>query len=243
MSQSVTRAAGILDSLAKGPLTIRELAEQFAVHRSTMLRELQALDQVGYVRRGNDGRYALGMRLIALAQRALSDIDLRQAAYAIVRNVHRRVGNTVHVTALLGTSLLYVDKVEDASGIRMASRPGSPVLPQCSAAGKAILATLDSAERDAILADVSWRKYTSSTLTSRAALDIELERTRVRGWASDQGEFEDFVNCVAVPVRTSVGVVGALSLTSLKMVSDLHALNRHIPLLQRAASEVAQNLG
>ena len=63
-----------------------------------------------------------------------------------------------------------------------------------------------------------------------------------RGWAEDNGEFEDFVNCVAVPIRSSAGVVGALSLTAIRMKHDLEALRLRIPLLQRTATQIAREL-
>ena len=243
MAHSVTRAASMLDAIAAAPRTVRELADQFAVHRSTMFRELAALEQVGYVRRCPDGSYLLGLRLIALAQHALTDIDLREAAYPVVRELHRHVGNTVHVAGLIDAAIIYVDKVEDSAGVRMYSRVGAAVRPHCSAAGKAILAELDRSARDAVLTGVDWAPFTASTLTTPTELDAELAVVRSRGWAVDDGEFEEFVNCVAVPVRSSAGVVGAISLTAIRMVADLDVLSRQVPLLQRAAARVSTVLG
>src|SRR5699024_6486152 len=120
-----------------------------------------------------------------------------------VRALHRSVGNTVHVAALMDSSIIYVDKVEDASGVRMYSRIGAPVRPHCSGVGKAILAGLDEVGRDAVLAGTDWRRYTDATITTREGLDAELERISEQGWAADDGEFEDFVNCVAVPIVSS----------------------------------------
>jgi Transcriptional regulator len=243
MSQSVKRAALIVDSIAAQPKTVAQLAEEFGLHRSTMFRELQTLEEVGYARRRRDGTYALAFRLISLAQSSLESLDLRHAAYDHVRRLHNAVGNTVHVAALMDNSIIYVDKVEDASGVRMYSRIGSPVRPNCSAVGKAILAGLDTAGRDAVLAGADWKRYTDRTITTRKALNAELETITEQGWAADDGEFEDFVNCVAVPIRSPTGVVGALSLTAIRMVHDLEQIKPRIPLLQRTAEQIARELG
>lgn len=243
MSQSVKRAAQIIDSIAAQPKTVAQLAEEFGLHRSTMFRELQVLEEVGYARRRRDGTYALAFHLISLAQASLENLDLRHAAYDHVRRLHKTVGNTVHVAALMDHAIIYVDKVEDASGVRMYSRIGSPAAPNCSGVGKAILAGLDTAGRDAVLADAEWKRHTARTITDRAALDAELETTAQRGWAVDDGEFEDFVNCVAVPIRTTAGVVGALSLTAIRMVHDLSQIVPRVPLLQRTAEQIARELG
>ncbi len=243
MSQSVKRAADILDVIAARPSTVAQLAEAFGIHRSTMFRELQTLVQVGFARRLPDGAYAPSFRLAVLGNAALEGLDLRAVAFAHVRRLHRAVGNTVHVGALVDDEIVYVDKAEDSGGIRMYSRVGSAVRPQCSAIGKAILAGLPVHRRDAVLADVDWRRYTDRTITSRARLDVELERVARQGWAADDGEFEDFVNCVAVPVMSPAGVVGALSLTALRVVEDLPRLQERLPLLQHTAAQISRELG
>ncbi len=243
MSQSVRRAADILDSLASEPKTVAVLAEEFGLHRSTMFRELQTLEGIGFARRRRDGSYAPGFRLAVLGAAALDSLDLRDAAHSAVRRLHRAIGDTVHVAALVDDEIVYVDKVEDPGRVRLYSRVGSPVRPQCSALGKAILSALPAARRDAVLAGIRWERYTPRTITTRARLDAELEDVARRGWASDDGEFEEVVNCVAVPVMTSAGVVGALSVTALRVVHDLRELESRLPALQQTAQQISRELG
>ena len=244
MSQSVRRAAKIIDSIVEEPKTVIELAEEFELHRSTMFRELQSLEEVGYVRRRKNGQYALGPHLISLSQVAFDNLDLREAAHEHLVRLHKIVGNTIHLAALMEHSIVYVDKVEDSSGVRMYSRIGNAVLPYCSGVGKAILADLDEAGRDAVLDRTTWEKFTDATLTSREALDQELATVKKQGWAADDGEFEDFVNCVAVPLANSTGtIVGALSVTAIRMVQDLDQLKTRLPLMQQTAELISKELG
>ncbi|MGV8912109.1 MAG: IclR family transcriptional regulator [Rhodoglobus sp.] len=243
MSQSVRRAARIIDSVARRPASVSELAEEFAVHRSTMFREVQSLEEVGYLRKRKNGEYVLGLHLIALAHQASDSLDLAEIAHDRLVKLHRTVGNTIHLAALVDHSIVYVDKVEDTSGVRMYSRIGSPVRPYCSGVGKTILAELPKNDRDAVLADVVWEKFTEKTLTSRSELDAELTAIGARGWAADDGEFEDFVNCIAVPIHGPAGVVGALSITAIRMIADLKALKAHLSLLQGVANEISAELG
>lgn len=243
MSQSVTRAARIIDAIAADPRTVAELAEAFGVHRSTMFRELQALEEVGWVRRRGSGRYTLGTRLAALSKEALDSLDLREAGAEHVRRLQRRTGNTVHLAALMDRSIVYVDKAEDESGVRMYSRIGRAVIPYCSAVGKAILAGLDTAGRDAVLDGVTWERHTEHTITTRERLDRELALVAARGWATDDREFEAYVNCIAVPIRTQLGVVGAISVTAIRMVADLDRLKTHLPALRETAELISREIG
>ena len=243
MSQSVTRAARIIDAIAADPRTVAELAEAFGLHRSTMFRELQALEQVGWVRKRGSGRYTLGTRLAALSREAFESLDLRDAGAEHVRRLQRRTGNTVHLAALMDRSIVYVDKAEDESGVRMYSRIGKAVIPYCSAVGKAILAELDTAGRDAVLEGVTWVRHTDHTITSRERLDADLAVVAARGWATDDREFEAYVNCIAVPIRSPLGVVGAVSITAIRMVADLERLKTHLPALRETAELIAREIG
>ncbi|HLR56732.1 MAG TPA: IclR family transcriptional regulator [Beutenbergiaceae bacterium] len=243
MSQSVRRAARIVDELAARPRTVADLAADFDLHRSTMFRELKALEEIGYARRRPDGTYTLGMKFVTLGQEVLAQIDVRDAAAEPARRLHQVTGNTVHVAALVGDDILYVDKVEDEAGVRMYSRVGAPARAHCSGVGKVILAGLRGRNRQALLAKVSWEKYTENTITDRHALEAQLEVIAAQGWAADDGEFEDFVNCLAVPITSSAGVVGALSVTAIRMVKNLEDLREYLPLMQRVAAEVGRELG
>lgn len=243
MSQSVRRAARIIDSIALHPASVSQLAAEFEVHRSTMFREVQSLEEVGYLRKRKNGEYVLGLRLIALSHLASDSLDLAEIAHERLVKLHRTVGNTIHLAAIVDHSIVYVDKVEDTSGVRMYSRIGSPARPYCSGVGKAILAGLDASDRDAVLRNVVWEKFTAKTLTTRPDLDAELSTVSARGWAVDDGEFEDFVNCIAVPIYGPAGVVGALSNTAIRMVADLNSLKANLPLLQDVAREISVELG
>lgn len=244
MSQAVQRATEILEFLGEGPRSLSETAKRFDVHRSTVLRQLQTLEEAGFVLRRGNGHYSIGPKMIAIAQQALDGLDLRAVAHDEIRSLHLRTGHTIHLAQLVETTVMYVDKVEGQSGVRMYSRIGKTVLPHCSGVGKTILSQLPQATRDAVLAVVEWTLFTPNTLTTRAALDDQLDRIRTQGWGVDDGEFEDFVNCIAVPIiNSNASVVGAISLTSIKAVANLNDLTAHLDDLRQTAQTISRNLG
>lgn len=243
VSQTVQRATELIEFIAEDPRTLAEAAEKFDVHRSTVFRQLQTLERAGFLVHRSDGRYAIGPRIISIAQHALERIDLRRIAHDHLIRLQTRAGCTVHLAQLMENSIVYVDKIEDTSGVRMYSRVGRTVLPQATGVGKAILAQLPAARRDAVLAGVEWHAYTDTTLTDRKSLDVELDRIARRGWAVDDSEFEGFTNCIATPVSNSDGtVVGAISLTSLKALHNLDDLRTHLDDLLETASRVSRDL-
>lgn len=244
MSQAVQRATELLGFLGDGPKSLSEMATRFDVHRSTVLRQLQTLEEAGFVLRRSNGHYSVGPKMISIAQQALDALDLRTVAHDEIRKLHRTTGNTVHLAQLVDSTVMYVDKVEGHDSVRMYSRIGKTVLPHCTGVGKAILSQLPAKRQNSILADAEWKAFTTHTITSRAGLDAELALIKDRGWGVDDGEFEDFVNCIAVPISNSNGsVVGALSLTAIKIVADLDALMVHLETIRRTAQTISRQLG
>lgn len=244
MSQTVKRATEIIELIADGPRTLNDIARHFDVHPSTAFRQLQTLEQAGFLTHRSDRTYDIGARIISLGQQALDRLDLRRIAHDEIQVLQRRVGHTVHLAQLLEDSVVYVDKVETTDGVRMYSRIGRPVRLTCTGVGKVVLATLPVPRRDALLRDTDWTAFTKTTHTSRESLDVELDEIQARGWGVDNGEFEDFVNCIAAPITNSTGaIIGALSITSLKMVSPLDQLKTHLDDLLNTVANISRDLG
>lgn len=244
MSQTIDRAISIIEYVSEDARTLNEVAARLEVHRSTALRQLQTLEQARFVLRRSDGRFAVGARLIAIAQRALDGLDLRQIAGPHLRALQEKVGHTVHMAQLLGDEIIYIDKVDGTASVRMYSRIGKPASPNASGVGKVILAQLTPARREVLLDGVEWTALTANTHTSMNTLNADLDRIKQRGWGLDDGEFEEFVNCVAVPVSNSTGdVVAAVSITSIRVIASLNDLREFLPVLQQTADSISRELG
>ena len=243
MSSTVDRATKILELIAESPQTTQQVAEHFGMHTSTIFRQMQTLERAGFLLRHSDGTFHIGPRIISIAQQALDNLDVRRIAHEPLRALHAKVGNTIHLAQLVENQVIYIDKIDDSSGIRMYSRVGLPVRLNCTGVGKVILAQLSPAIRDVLLRDADWTAHTSTTLT-RDGLDHELERIVERGWGVDDGEFEEFVNCVAAPITNSTGtVVAALSITALRVINDLDDLQQHVDDLISTTRTISRALG
>jgi len=244
MSQTVQRAIEVLEYVSAGPRSLGEVADHCGVHRSTALRLLQTLTAGGLAHRRPDGRYGVGYRLVGLAERAREQLDLRAIAHPHLVTLMNRSGHTTHLAALEGSDIIYVDKIEPTGSVRLYSEIGKPVPLHTASAAKAVLANLPRERALRLLDDWDYHVYTSTTITSQAALLEDLDRAARRGWAVDDGEFEDFVNCIASPIRAATGdVIGAVSMTALRAISDLAKLELLLPDLLAATTAISKELG
>jgi DNA-binding IclR family transcriptional regulator len=243
VSQTVQRALSIVEFIAERPRSLGEVAGHLGVHRSTALRLLHTLREGGFARIVG-GRYTVGLRLVALAHQALDQLDLHPVAHPHLVRLADRHGHTVHLAQLVGDEIVYVDKVDGRGALRLSSRVGRPVNPQTSGVGKAILAYLDEASRERFLARISYQAYTATSITSPEALRAELARTAARGWAEDDGEYEEVVACVAAPVRDARGrVVAAVSVTAPRVLAPLERLRGCLPDLTDTCAAISRDLG
>lgn len=244
MSTSVKRALHILLRLAEEPQTISDLGRHLEIHRATALRLIRTLEEERFVRRREDGRCQLGPRMLTLAQAAVETGDLASAAAPHLNALGRRCGHTIHLAGLSDGVIIYLDKVESRHTIRMYSRIGATSPPHATGVGKVILAYQSPEGRAMLLGSDPLKGFTDNTFTDRPALDAELERIAVQGWALDDCEHEPFIQCVAAPVRTATGaVVAAVSVSVPNMVVDREDLLRLVPDVTSAAHAVSAELG
>jgi DNA-binding IclR family transcriptional regulator len=244
MSQTVARALSIIEFFAEKPRSLTAVSQHLEVHKSTALRLLQTLEAGGFARQNADGAYTVGFRMVALAQQALDDIDVHAVAHPHLLALSRRIGHTLHLAQLMDDEIVYIDKVEGEGAVKMRSRVGSPAELHTAGIAKVVLAYLEEPVQSRLLQRVTYRRFTDTTLTSAASLRHELEKTVVRGWAEDDGEFEDYINCIALPIRNARGVVRAgLSMTAVRALAPLEELRAYVPQLKEAATAISRELG
>ncbi|HEY6304941.1 MAG TPA: IclR family transcriptional regulator [Candidatus Angelobacter sp.] len=206
--QVLDRALAILDTLsAEGPdLTLAEISEQLELHKSTAHRLIMVLERHKLIERSSgNGRYRLGLKLFELGTRAVSKLDLRERARPFLERLVLETSETVHLCILDDSEVVYLDKVEPARSVRMASSVGRRNPAYCTAVGKAMMAHLSDAQVEAIVRNQGLRAMTANTITSFAELKKELGVIRERGYAIDNEEIEEGVRCVGCVVRNFSG--------------------------------------
>ena len=245
MAQTVERAIEIIEFTSAAPRSLTEVAEHLGVHRSTAFRLLRTLTDGGLTRQREDGRYGVGYRLAGLAELAYKQFDLRNLAHDHLVTLSEASGHTVHLAAIEGDGIVYVDKIDQIGGFGHYSQIGKPVRLHTAAVGKAILSQQSEDVISAMILRCDFERFTESTISTPEALRSELQVARARGWAIDDGEMEVYLNCIAAPIRQSSGVaVAAVSVTALKAKADLARLESEVlPQLLLTTAAISKELG
>jgi DNA-binding IclR family transcriptional regulator len=205
---ALSKFVAVLQLVGDAPreFNVSELCKVAKLPRGTVYRIVDALRAEGLLDDTQaDRKLALGPRLISLASRSWAASDLRTLAHHEIKTLRDVTGETVHLAVPSGLEMVYIDKRESPQTVRMTSRIGTRISLHASSVGKAYLAALPAEERRNFLARLSLTRFTANTITSRARLEAELERTLKRGYAFDFEETELEIRCVGTAVRDSAG--------------------------------------
>jgi DNA-binding IclR family transcriptional regulator len=244
MSQSLDRALTLLAGLAQGAKTLDQLAEEVGVHKTTVLRLLRTLESHHFVRREGTRYYRLGSALFDLASQALEDRDVRRSSAEALAALNERTGHTVHLATYEDGEVVYIDKYEGRHSVRMYSRIGKRAPLHCTAVGKVLVSAMPRERREALARGIDYVVLTPNTISSPEAYLTELDKVAERGYAVDNAEHEDFIHCVAAPIRGGGGeVLAAASMSVPKVLLDYEGLLALVPELLAAAKEASVHSG
>jgi len=241
--RSVRRALSLVNAIADagGEAALTDLSVRTGLPVSTCHHLLKTLIECGYAAQVPGKKlYVLGTRFIQLSHACVNS-DLPRRAQPFLEAISEATGETVHLAALQGTSIVTVALREARHAIRVdAGGVGKVEAPHATSVGKAILAWLPDNEIRRVLAS-GMTRFTEHTITALPELIEALRHVRREGVAFDREEFIPGVICIGAPIRDQAGaVIGAISASMPKMrATDEHVATTRAEILSatRALSE------
>jgi DNA-binding IclR family transcriptional regulator len=214
---NLERGLLILEHLARHPggQGISDIAAALRYPLNSVFRVTRTLLRHGYLERHpHSKKFTLTRKPFSLACSDGADRTLMENALEPMRALRDRLRETVVVSILDRGEGLILEQVPGLHPFRFVCEPGTRQVLHTSASCKAILAFLPGVECAALLGRHAFTALTRRTLTGRAAFDVDLDRVRSRGYATDRGEALEGVHCVAAPVRDRGGrAIAAITVT------------------------------
>jgi IclR family transcriptional regulator, acetate operon repressor len=210
-TQAVDRAAQLLIQVVHGPgaLTFTELTAATGLAKSTTSRLLMALERHGLVQRDGRGRFRPGEVFVSYAWRGGAEAGLVTVAQPFLDRLGDATAETINLGVASRGMVEQIAQVDSTYLIGGTNWVGLSVPLHCAALGKVLLA-YGAAELPPGRLD----RRTPKTITSRAALELDLREVRRRGYAVTDEELEPGLVAVAAPVfRDGGAVVAALSVS------------------------------
>lgn len=223
---------------------VTDAASELGIARSTAHRLLQVLCAHDFAIQDASRAYRPGLALIGLSVSLIDDLDLRNVAAPIMADLVRELGETVHLSVLQGTQILFIHSVETSKTLRVGIRTGTTLPAYATAAGRVVLAFLPPDDERRRPPRSGWTAVTSRTVTDPQRVAEFLEEARADGYAASFGETEEDVASVAVPVFDGAGTpVAALAMSAppsrlredmvgaraAVLASAAHRISEHLP--------------
>lgn len=180
-------------------LGVSEIARRAQLNKSTAFRLMTILERNGFLER-EGALYRLGEQLYSLGQRVYKRRPgvTGELVYPFLSELYERTHETVHLSNLYGTDVVFLEKLHGRRSTSVPTRVGTRMPAYCTAAGKVLLAHQpELAER--VLAEPLQRR-TPSTIVDPDQLMRELATIREEGIAYDRQENLPRIACVAVPI-------------------------------------------
>ncbi len=151
-------------------------------------------------------RYALGPLVWELAVAFSNQLQIVPLALPHLERLGATFGETVQLAILEHTDVIYVAKTVSRHPIQLVSNVGTRLPAYATGLGKALLACLSTEQIERLYPNPVLERFTADTVTTISQLMEELETTRLRGYATDRGEYSAGINCIAVPIVTVTNV-------------------------------------
>jgi IclR family transcriptional regulator, acetate operon repressor len=239
------KAVSVLDVVAEAqrPLRFKDLVELIDQPRGTLHRQVTNLIAEGLLAQRTDNCYELGPRLLKLASRAWSDNQFRRIAEPHLAALHDATGETVHLGILNGTEIIYLDKVESRSAVRMHSQIGKASPVHCTGVGKAAMSRLPDDRLEALARRIHYKRFTPTTIIGAEALIEEITRIRAEGVSYDREEHEAGIGCVAASIASPDGaLIAGISVTAPTYRVAMTVLEGWAPLVRQAADRITDDI-
>jgi DNA-binding IclR family transcriptional regulator len=241
--QVIERLFTLIDVLAsrEEAISLKEISEKTGLHPSTAHRILNDLAIGRFVDRPEAGSYRLGMRLLELGNLVKGRLNVRDAALAPMRELHKLIQQPVNLSMRQGDEIVYIERAySERSGMQVVRAIGGRAPLHLTSVGKLFLAADEPQRVRNYAARTGLSGHTRNSITQLPALERELAKARQYGVARDNEELELGVRCMAAGIYDDQAkLVAGLSISAPADRLDESWLQK----LQATANEISTAMG
>ncbi len=227
--------------------SLAEMAAKIEVDKNQTYRSLKTLEEAGFIRMDEDGRFSLTTILGVLnaASANSQGASLVDVAAPYLDKLAAETQETLNLFVLAGEVAVCVDRRDSSKPVRLASVLGLSVPLHAGAVPKAILAHLPESEQARILARLpSFPQYAAKTQMNPKMLGLELAETRQRGYSISNEDYDSEARGVGAPIFDHTSrVIGGLSVGGPSFRISEEALAAFGRLIVAVSKTISRQLG
>ncbi|KMN30541.1 MULTISPECIES: IclR family transcriptional regulator [unclassified Chromobacterium] len=242
---ALARGLEVLAAFRPGELALsnQELAKRTGLPKSTVSRLSYTLTRLGYLAQDEDnGRYRLGLAVLALGSTVLSSYDIRQIAGPLMREFAQEQGMSISLALRDGSDMVYLETCRSPARISVQLTVGSRVPLATTAIGRAYYAGLPAEEQLKLQALLAAR-YGAEWKEIGARLEEARQAYLRQGYSASFGEYEPDVMAVGVHLAVPGQAPMALNASGPAFALDEDAMRARIAPALKALRQRLAPLG
>jgi DNA-binding IclR family transcriptional regulator len=244
--KSVLKAFSILEELdSAGELSIGELSSRLSMDKATVHRLVNTLKYAGYVNQNKDTkRYSNSFKLLAMGNRVTEKTGIKRIARPYLEELAKLTGETVNLGIKAGDRIVYIDKIESKSTIKVGLDIGTSIPMHCTGLGKAYLSFMPEEEVEELINNTIFERFTEHSIVDKDTLRTSLLEIRERGYSIDDEEYVIGLICFGAPIFDYHGnPIAAVSVSCPKYRVESKHQKIYADYILGTASKISRQMG
>lgn len=212
--QPTKRVIAVLEVLASSQegMSLSEIARAIHASKGTISPVIHTLAKRKLIFSNKaTQKYQIGINAYCIGASYAENMGVIDYIRSIMKDIMEQSREMCLMGILDGRHILYLAKVDSDEPLRIVAQVGSRIPAHCTALGKAILSNYRSEEIKALYPD-GLTALTSNSITDFSLLEKQLEVVRKTNIAFENGESNEYSNCLAVPLSKDGRVIAAISI-------------------------------
>ncbi|KXZ12608.1 IclR family transcriptional regulator [Bacillus nakamurai] len=230
--------------LTEPSLTLNDMVSLSGMPKTSVHRMACSLEEMGFLTRGADGRYQLGLIFLQFGQLVSERLDIRKIAKPIMEELCTEVDEAVQLIMRDGDEAIYVEKIEGTQTVRLYTAIGRRSPLYAGACARSILSFLPRDEIEAYIQQTELAAIGSGTITDPAALLQSIETSLKTGYTLSYSELENYTAAIGAPIFNHEGKVAAgISIAGFEARFSEDCLPYLTDKVKTAAQHISEKLG
>ena len=244
-NKTVVRSLDILNLfIDHAELTFQEIIDLSGIPKTSVYRMLMSIEEMGFIEKGADSKYRLGLLFLKYGDLVSKRLDIRQIAYPIMKDLHNDVKEAINLIMRQDDEAIYIEKIDTYQKVRLYTAVGRRSPLYAGACSRVILSHLSDEEIAKYLASTELKPFADGTITNKEHLIKTIHQAQEDGYTLSHSELENHTSAIAAPIFNHHGkVIAGISIAGI----EANYQNARIPELAEkvitAAQEISNQLG
>lgn len=210
--RATSRVLDVLELIASNNngYTFTEICEKTASPKGSMFPIIHTLEDRNYIFLDSSSRYKIDRAAFLVGNSYLEHLNFMGEVEIILRNIVNICSETCHFAIQNDQDVLYLKKIDSPEPIRMISNVGKRMPAYGTSLGKALMIDYSLNDLKKLYPN-GLNPLTENTITDINQLHEQLLKARTEGFTYEIEESNQYIRCIAIPIRQKSQIVAAVS--------------------------------